>query len=79
MRVPETGSVLTACMFWIFSRAPVAPRTCLVLIHPESRYKAFSLTVTVDGNEIPLPAQSAALPFDPGEHLVEASAPGWKS
>ena len=31
----------------MFSRAPTAPRTSLVLIQPESRYQAFGLTVTL--------------------------------
>ena len=31
----------------MFNRAPTAPRTPLVLIHPESRYQVFGVTVTV--------------------------------
>ena len=36
-RCSRHRGVRTCCRFWMFSRPPTAPRTRLVLIHPESR------------------------------------------
>ena len=36
-------------------------------------------TVTIDGEAIPLANLEANRPMDPGEHVVEASAPGYKT
>lgn len=37
------------------------------------------LTVTIDGEPMPLANLNANRPIDPGEHVVEASAPGFKT
>jgi hypothetical protein len=51
--------------------------TLTIVVPPEDEQIA-SLQITRDGDEVRAAAWGAAIPLDPGEHVVEASAPGRK-
>ena len=54
---------------------PKLPRVTVVV---DEGSKIEGLTITIDGNAIGAPAWGTAVPVDPGEHVIEAVAPGRK-
>jgi len=57
--------------------AALEPRLSRVVIKLEPGYRVDNLEVKRDGLEVSTAELGTPVPVDPGEHTVEASAPGW--